>query len=128
MKTKQQMDPKQSDNISVNPVQAPAVQAADHATPLPEHKDHKEGSSMGSKLVFILITVVVLIVLGVLGYYLLAQQKSNEASQTEEITVVEEVVPTATPTPKDEVEEANQIDVTYPDSEINSVKTDLQAL
>ena len=108
------------------PSSTPDVQVAEHATPLPPHK---EQSHNGSKFVFVLIGLIVLVVLGVLGYYLLSRQNTNVTEDAIVApTVVQEAEPTAAPTPKDEDEEADQVDVSYPTTEVDAVQTDLQGL
>lgn len=112
----------------VPPVVQLPVQAAEHSEVMPDHQEN-DTEKKGSKLLLVLILLVVLVVLGVLGYFLLTQRAPDTETQMEErSTVVSEPTSTVAPTPKDEAEETDLIDVTYPETEVDAVQTDLQVL
>lgn len=88
----------------------------------------KPDSASSSKIVIWLLIVAVLAVMGVLGYYLFTKMSSNSTPQT---NVDVTPAPTATivsPTPKNEQEEVDKLDTTFPETEMDAIQTDLQGL
>lgn len=104
---------------------SPAVQEAEVTVNLP----HSGSSSLAKPFLIGLAVLFVLVVVGIIGNYFLISKYANSDS----METVPTIIPTTTkvlvsPTPKSEKEEVDQLDTTFPTSEVNGIQTDIKAL
>ena len=88
----------------------------------------KPGSANSSKIIIGLMIAAVLAVMGVLGYYLFTKISSNSTPQTNVDVTPAPTVAALSPTPKNEQEEVDKLDTTFPETEMDAIQTDLQGL
>lgn len=88
----------------------------------------KPSSSSTVKIIIALLIVVVLAVMGAIGYYLLNKMSSSSDAQTVETVTPAPTTAVVSPTPNSEDAQVDQIDTTFPESDVKSIQTDLQGL
>lgn len=107
----------------VPPAAQPPVQEAAAALTVPTKKSH---TMMWVVFLFILMAIT-----GVLAYVAFVMNRpSAPETQNQTPSSVNQVqnVPTATPAPRTESEEVDQIDTTYPTSDVTSIENDVKSL
>lgn len=89
-------------------------------------------SSLPKPFLIGLLILFVLIFVGIVGNYFLILKYTNDASiqtvPTTTTTTTDTPKIIASPTPKSEQDAVDQLDTTFPTSEVNGIQTDLQAL
>jgi len=86
------------------------------------------GSSRSPKIIIGLLIAIVVVVMGAVGYYLMTRLSGAPTSQVNETVTVAPTKTIAPPTLKNEQEEVDMLDTTFPESDMNSIQNNLQGL
>lgn len=107
----------------MTPLVQPVVQEAQATITAPN-----QGSSGPSKALIGILIFVALVIMAVLSYFLYTRPNPQSTDSTTTVVTPAPTVIMASPTPKNEVEEVDRIDVSFPATDAASIQNELQGL
>lgn len=115
--------------VAPTPTETPAPTTQEASATLNLSQDSSKPSSSSTiKIIIGILIVVVLSVMGAIGYYLFDKMSGKSSMETVETVVPVPTTAVVSPTPKTEDAQVDQIDTSFPESDVKAIQSDLQGL